>query len=106
MSGYSGVGSVASVRVCVGLMIGAGSLFALADPEPWNCAKTMLFTVVATTAMQMATLYVPVLNAVFKTEPLAPAELALCLVLAGLVFAGVEAKKWAMRRGWIYRANP
>lgn len=68
--------------------------------------RVLALTVVATTAMQMATLYVPVLNAVFKTEPLAPAELALCLVLAGLVFAGVEAEKWAMRRGWIYRANP
>ena len=66
--------------------------------------RPLLLTVVATTLLQLATLYVPALNEIFRTAPLDAWELALCFVLAGVVFFGVEAEKWAVRRGWIYRA--
>jgi Ca2+-transporting ATPase len=58
-----------------------------------------------TFALQMAVLYVPWLNPVFKTEPLSLGELAVCLALSSVVFFGVEIEKALARRGWLY-ANP
>jgi Ca2+-transporting ATPase len=58
-----------------------------------------------TFALQMTVLYVPWLNPIFKTEPLSPGELALCLALSSVVFFGVEIEKVLVRRGWLY-ANP
>jgi Ca2+-transporting ATPase len=58
-----------------------------------------------TFALQMAVLYVPWLNPVFKTEPLSLGELAACLALSSVVFIGVEIEKWLVRRGGLY-ANP
>lgn len=55
-----------------------------------------------TFAMQMATVYAPVLNPIFHTVPLTAAELGLCLALSSVVFFGVELEKWAIRRGWLY----
>jgi Ca2+-transporting ATPase len=63
----------------------------------------LLGAVLFTLALQMATVYVPALNPIFKTEPLAPAELALCLAASTIVFFAVEVEKWCVRRGWIYR---
>jgi Ca2+-transporting ATPase len=62
----------------------------------------LLLSVLATVALQLSTLYVPALNAAFRTEPLDGGELALCFALAAVVFIGVEIEKWATRRGWIY----
>ena len=59
--------------------------------------------VLATLLLQLAVIYVPALNPVFKTEPLTLAELAVCTTLPALVFVGVEIEKWLVRRGWIYR---
>jgi Ca2+-transporting ATPase len=50
----------------------------------------------------MATIYVPWLNPVFKTEPLSFDELTFCLAMSGVVFVGVEIEKWMIRHGWIY----
>lgn len=55
-----------------------------------------------TFVLQMAVLYVPWLNPVFKTEPLSPGELAACLLLSSVVFIGVEIEKALVRRGWLY----
>ncbi len=55
--------------------------------------------------LQLATLYVPALNAVFETQPLAAGELAVCLALSTVAFAAVETEKWMIRRGWLYRAD-
>ena len=47
----------------------------------------------------MATIYVPWLNPIFKTQPLALWELALCMGLAALVFVAVELEKaWRRQR--------
>jgi len=58
-----------------------------------------------TFALQLATIYVPWLNPIFKTEPLTFDELAFCLAMSAVVFVGVEIEKWMIRRGWIYRTN-
>ncbi|MGE5230626.1 MAG: cation-translocating P-type ATPase, partial [Deltaproteobacteria bacterium] len=63
----------------------------------------LLGSVVLTVALQLATLYVPSLNPIFRTEPLSGGELALCLGLSTVVFFAVEAEKWLGRRGFIFR---
>jgi Ca2+-transporting ATPase len=65
--------------------------------------RYLAVTVALTFLLQMATLYVPALNAVFKTQPLSAAELGVCLALSTVVFIGVEVEKWLRRRGMIYR---
>jgi len=59
-----------------------------------------------TFALQMAVLYVPWLNPIFKTEPLTVGELGLCLMLSSVVFVAVEMEKWLVRRGWLYNRLP
>jgi len=44
--------------------------------------------------LQLAMLYIPVLQPVFHTTALAPSELAVCLSAALVVSAAVEAEKW------------
>lgn len=63
----------------------------------------LLFAVLLTFLLQMATIYVPAFNPIFKTEPLSMYELALCLVLSSVVFIAVEIEKWLIRHGWLYR---
>lgn len=58
----------------------------------------LLGAVVLTFFLQMATLYVPAFNAVFKTQPLSGEELAACLVVSSVVFIAVEIEKWVRRR--------
>jgi Ca2+-transporting ATPase len=59
--------------------------------------RPLLGAVLLTFALQMATIYVPVLNPIFKTEPLSLMELSVCLAAAGVVWAVTEAEK-AWRR--------
>jgi Ca2+-transporting ATPase len=59
--------------------------------------KPLLGAVLLTFALQMATIYVPVLNPIFKTEALSLPELGLCLAAAFVVYAVVEVEK-AWRR--------
>lgn len=65
----------------------------------------LLGAVLLTFALQMAVLYVPFLQPIFKTAPLDVDELILCLALSSVVFFAVEIEKWMRRRGWIYREN-
>jgi Ca2+-transporting ATPase len=65
--------------------------------------RYLAVTVALTFLLQMATLYVPALNAVFKTQPLSAGELGLCLALSTVVFFGVEFEKWLRRSGTIHR---
>jgi len=59
--------------------------------------KPLLGAVVLTFLLQMATIYVPYLNPVFKTTPLSAGELLLCLAASSVVFLAVEASKWVRR---------
>ncbi len=63
----------------------------------------LMATVVFTLGLQLATIYVPALNPIFKTEPLDWDEIAICLALSTAVFFAVEAEKWCVRRGLLYR---
>jgi Ca2+-transporting ATPase len=60
--------------------------------------KPLLGAVGLTLALQLATIYVPALNGVFKTEPLSAVELTLAAAAAGLIFLAVEIEKWTKRR--------
>ncbi len=60
--------------------------------------RPLLGAVALTFALQLAVIYVPVLQPIFRTEALSGAELALCLACAALVTAAVEAEKaWRAR---------
>jgi Ca2+-transporting ATPase len=63
----------------------------------------LLWVVLFTLALQLATIYVPALNPVFKTEPLALGELLLCFALSAIVPLAVEAEKWLVRQRGLYR---
>lgn len=60
--------------------------------------KTLLASVLLTLLLQMATIYIPALNPVFKTEPLTAGELFLVFGLSSVVFVAVEIEKFFKRR--------
>jgi len=64
--------------------------------------RPLLGAVLLTIVLQLAVIYVPLLNPVFKTTPLPFTELALCFAVPMVVVAAVEWEKWMMRRGWLY----
>jgi Ca2+-transporting ATPase len=61
----------------------------------------LLGAVLLTVALQLATLYVPALQPVFRTAALSAGELALCFALSSVVFCAVEFEKWGVRRGML-----
>jgi Ca2+-transporting ATPase len=54
--------------------------------------------VIVTALLQLAVVYVPMLNGWFKTQPLTLTELAICFLMGSVVFVAVEAEKWLRRR--------
>jgi Ca2+-transporting ATPase len=60
--------------------------------------RAMLGTVLLTMALQLAVVYVPFLQTIFKTVPLVPRDLVIVLVLSTVVFWGVEIQKWVLRQ--------
>lgn len=71
------------------------------EHEPlWRLGSNqpLLWSVLLTFALQMATIYVPALNPIFKTAPLSLGELAICLGAALVVYVAVEAEKAWRRR--------
>jgi len=67
--------------------------------------RPLIGAVLFTFGLQLATIYVPWLNPIFKTEALTSNELAFCLAMSTLVFIGVEIEKILVRRGWLYAAK-
>jgi P-type Ca2+ transporter type 2C len=55
--------------------------------------KPLVGAVLLTFALQLATIYVPWLNPIFKTTPLTAGELAVTLLLSSVVFLAVELEK-------------
>jgi Ca2+-transporting ATPase len=60
--------------------------------------RPLLGAIALTFVLQMATIYVPALNHIFKTAPLSLEELAATLAIAAVVFVAVEVEKWLKRR--------
>ncbi|MEQ1803040.1 MAG: cation-translocating P-type ATPase [Gammaproteobacteria bacterium] len=60
--------------------------------------RPLLGAVVLTAALQLAVVYVPALNALFRTTPLPLPDLALCIAAATVILGAVELEKWARRR--------
>jgi magnesium-transporting ATPase (P-type) len=56
--------------------------------------KPLLLAVGGTCLLQLAVIYLPFFNDLFKTEALSLGELTACLGLSALVFHAVELEKW------------
>ncbi len=65
--------------------------------------RPLLIAVLLTIMLQLAVLYVPALQAVFKTQALSAAELGFCVAVSSVVPVAVEIEKRLVRRGWLYR---
>ena len=61
--------------------------------------RALLGTVLLTVGLQLAVLYVPVLQGLFHTQALSAAELGVCFTLPLVVFLAVELEKLLARRG-------
>lgn len=64
--------------------------------------RFLTWTVLGTLALQLATIYLPFLHPVFKTDTLTALELIVCLGASSIVFFAVELEKWAIRRFGLY----
>ena len=60
--------------------------------------KPLLFAFAATIAVQLALVFVPVVQPIFETVALTPGQLALVLAVSTLGFVAVEIEKWLGRR--------
>ena len=60
--------------------------------------KPLLGAVVLTFLLQMAIIYIPAMNRIFKTEPLTAEELLIAIAASSIVFFAVEIEKWIVRR--------
>jgi P-type Ca2+ transporter type 2C len=65
----------------------------------------LLGAVALTFALQLAIIYIPVFNPVFKTEPLTAGELIYCVIAPSPILFGVEMEKWMVRKGWLYQKS-
>ncbi len=68
----------------------------------WHLAGAVFLTFL----LQLAVIYVPALNPIFKTTPLSAQELAVALLLPAIVLVMVELEKVPIRRGWLYAERP
>jgi len=82
------MGHVLAIRIDRGSVLGRGFLG----------NRAVLGSVLVLIGLQLAALYVPVLQRAFVTVPLSFAELGLCVVASTSVFWAVEAEKWVRRR--------
>ncbi len=63
----------------------------------WRTNKPLLVAVMAIVAVQLAIIYLPLLQAIFETEALAPIELAVMLAASTVAFVAVEIEKLTIR---------
>jgi P-type Ca2+ transporter type 2C len=59
----------------------------------------LLGAVILTIVLQVATIYLPAFNSIFKTSPLSLSEFLSTLAIGAVVFVAVEIEKWFKRRG-------
>ena len=57
----------------------------------------LLGAVLLTFVLQLAVIYVPPLNPIFKTAPLTAAELMICIAMSSVVFVALEINKGLVR---------
>jgi Ca2+-transporting ATPase len=62
--------------------------------------KPLSAAVAFTVLMQLALVYIPFLNELFRTQPLRPMELVWTFLAGAIVFLAVECEKW-IRRNWV-----
>jgi len=67
--------------------------------------RPLLGAVLLTVLLQLAVIYVPFLQSIFKTQALSLDELAICFTLPLVVFLVVEVEKWLVRKGRLYQTN-
>jgi Ca2+-transporting ATPase len=60
--------------------------------------RTLLGAVLLSTLLQMAVIYVPFLQQIFRTTALSAGELAITLAAGTVVFWAVELRKWRLRQ--------
>lgn len=58
----------------------------------------LVVAVLSTFVLQLAVIYIPFLQDIFRTQSLSFTELLMCIVLSSIVFWGVEIEKWIKRR--------
>lgn len=58
----------------------------------------LILSVLGTFILQLAVVYLPFFNELFKTQPLTFKELAFCMMMALIVFHAVEFEKWVRKR--------
>jgi Ca2+-transporting ATPase len=79
---------------CVAIRSASESLFTiglLSNPA-------LLAAIVLTIVAQLAVIYVPALNEIFRTAPLSPGELGTCMATGAIVLLLVETEKFVRRR--------
>jgi len=64
--------------------------------------RPLLGAVLLTVGLQLAVIYVPGLQQIFRTAALTPYELLACFALSAVVLLAVEAEKWMIRHGHLY----
>jgi len=60
--------------------------------------KPLTGAVILTFLLQLAVIYVPFLQRIFRTTPLTLGQLVISLLLSSIVFIAVELSKWIRRR--------
>jgi Ca2+-transporting ATPase len=60
--------------------------------------RPLLAAVVFTFLLQLAVIYLPFANKIFKTQPLSLTELLICIGISVIVFHAVELEKWVKRK--------
>lgn len=60
--------------------------------------KPLLGAVVLTLGLQMAVIYIPVLQTIFQTTSLSAIDLLISFALSIVIFGAIELEKWLIRR--------